>query len=178
MTAINISVEEAMKLIVSGGLYSPSPSLERRPGGQVGGAVNNRKQGADRMSRSSVKETEMKQAARENAARPCQESQLSSWQPGWKTDAVQACEGAAFCRRTGDGPVLGGPGAALPTIDCRHRRPPGRPRQQVIKDATGHRNGHVPIAIVEQRNCWGPAMRSCRRGRCSWSRVAPCRGSS
>ena len=27
VTAINISVEEAMKLIVSGGLYSPSPSL-------------------------------------------------------------------------------------------------------------------------------------------------------
>jgi uncharacterized membrane protein len=27
VTAVNISVEEAMKLIVSGGLYSPTPSL-------------------------------------------------------------------------------------------------------------------------------------------------------
>src|SRR6188508_378690 len=40
VTAINISVEEAMKLIVSGGLYSPSPSLgaadpEARWGGTV-----------------------------------------------------------------------------------------------------------------------------------------------
>ena len=27
MTTVNISVEEAMKLIVSGGLYSPTPPL-------------------------------------------------------------------------------------------------------------------------------------------------------
>jgi uncharacterized membrane protein len=40
VTAINISVEEAMKLIVSGGLYSPSAPLgPADPEARWGGAV-------------------------------------------------------------------------------------------------------------------------------------------
>ena len=109
------------------------------------------------MSRSSVKETEMKQAARENAARPV---------PG--VAAVVMAAGLGKRMHSKHAKVLhsvAGRAMVLYSVDLALRVAGDQIAvvvghqadrvSQVIKDATGHRNGHVPISIVEQRELLG-----------------------
>jgi len=109
------------------------------------------------MSRSSVKETEMKQAARESAARPV---------PG--VAAVVMAAGLGKRMQSKHAKVLhsvAGRAMVLYSVDLALRVAGHQIAvivghqadrvSQVIKDATGHRNGHVPVSIVEQRELLG-----------------------
>ena len=118
------------------------------------------------MSRSSVKETEMKQAARESAARPVPEVAVLVMAAGLGK-RMQSKHAKVLHPVAGRAMVLysvdSGAARRRPS-DCRHRRPSGGPR------SPGHQGRYraqeracAHLRLSNSGSCWGPGMRFCRR---------------